>query len=356
MRSDRHNEAIAVFDMGGTWFRWGLYDPTRGLMDSHRSPAISYLSHPTLTAGELQQALVDFVVSRVPRGGDGAPLRAASISLGAPINAHDNTVLGSGPLWGPTAKPVQLQSLLREAAPDLQWHLLNDVTALLAPYMDDRGPFRKTLLITVSSGIGARLYDHRSRRVPLDEIHGLQGEIGHLVFPFELEGRLLRRQCECGGWNHMNAFASGRGIAHTLRELPDLTEGYGGLFGDSPQSWRNAEDAYRLEAFQTQLQSGNELAGSLLEAFVTPLARALASALSLDPEIDRIVITGGVAHGLGVHYREALQRAFLRDGLYQITARDPQYLTRRLHWEEPDDFAGLRGAGIYAQRVDERRN
>jgi hypothetical protein len=52
-----------------------------------------------------------------------------------------------------------------------------------------------------------------------------------------------------------------------------------------------------------------------------------------------------------LHYRKALQRTFMRDGLYQITERDPNYLTRRLHWEDADDFAGLRGAGVYAARI-----
>jgi predicted NBD/HSP70 family sugar kinase len=149
----------------------------------------------------------------------------------------------------------------------------------------------------------------------------------------------------------MNAFASGRGIAETLRSLPPLSTRFSALFCDSTGFWQEAEDEYRLRALQEQLECGNEAAVDLLNAFVTPLSRTLAAALSLDPEIDRIVITGGVAHGLGRHYREALQRTFLRDGLYLITQRDPHYLTRRLHWDDADDFAGLRGAGMYAAKM-----
>jgi glucokinase len=217
--------------------------------------------------------------------------------------------------------------------------------------MDEDDSCRKTMLITVSSGIGSRLYDHRARRIPYDDLHGVQGEIGHLVFPFQLDGELIHRQCECGGWNHMNAFSSGRGISQTLLHLPALTEHYSAMFSDSPESWESAGDEYRLRAFQAQLDAGNKAVANLLDAFVTPLSRALAAALSLDPDIDRIVITGGVAHGLGTHYREALERTFLRDGLYQISERDPEYLARRLLWEDSDDFAGLRGAGIYAARL-----
>ena len=355
MHDDCPDERIAVFDIGGTWFRWGIYEPTGDLVESQRSPAINYLSHPALSALDLQQALVDFILRHATALRDRYRLRCIGISLGAPINAHDMTVLGSGPLWGPTARPFNLHARLHEAAPDLEWHVVNDVTALLARYMENDAPCKKTLLITVSSGIGCRLYDHVSRRIPYDPAYGVQGEIGHLVTPFELDGKLVKRRCECGGWNHMNAFSSGRGIGETLRSLPALSPSYRTLFADSADSWQHAGDDYRLNAFRAQLDQGNSAAGELLTAFVTPLVRALAGAFSLDPEIDRIVITGGVAHGLGVHYREALLRTFMRDGLYQITERDPNYLARRLHWEDAEDFAGLRGAGMYVARLAHMR-
>jgi glucokinase len=344
------DKRVAVFDIGGTWFRWGLYGPGDDLQLAQRAQAINYLSHPTWSAADLQLALARFVVDRARqlRETAGADLRLASIALGAPINANDMTVLGSGPLWGPNAKPFSLYQHLCEMQPDFEWHVFNDVAALLAPYMDNSAGYRRTMLITVSSGVGSRLYDHRSRKIPYDATHGVQGEIGHLVYPFELDGKLIRRQCECGGWNHINAFASGRGIASLLRDLPALSSIYGSLFEDDIASWREAGDAYRLQAFQAQIERESEDAQRLLDAFVTPLSRTLAAALSIDPEIDRIVITGGVAQGLGEHYRESLRRTFLRDGLYQITDFDPDYLTRRLLWESSDDYSGLRGAGVFA--------
>ena len=345
------NDAIAVFDLGGTWFRWGIYDSAGGLSGVSRRPAINYLSQPTLHARELQMALTQLIIEQARRTHERSQLQAVCVSIGAPVNAHDMTVLGSGPLWGPEAEPFSLRTHLAHALPDLAWYIINDITALLAPYMSPSDACRKTMLITVSSGIGSRLHDHRLGYIPFDTVHGVQGEIGHLVFPFQLDGQLVNRRCECGGWNHMNAFSSGRGIAHTLRELPLLTRSYPALFSESTENWRGADDDYRLSAFHTQLERGNDAATALLDAFVTPLSRALATALSLDPEIDRIVITGGVVRGLGRHYQQALGRTFLRDGLYQISERDPEYLSRRLQWDATDDFSGLRGAGIYAARA-----
>jgi glucokinase len=350
---------IAVFDLGGTWFRWGCYRPTHGLIDCNRVPALNYLSHPRSSAADLQIALSDFIVSHVRELRDGRrpEIQVVGVSIGAPVNAHDMTVLGSGPLWGREARPFPLHDRLRKSSPDLQWHVINDVTALLAPYMRDDTPYLKTMLITVSSGVGSRLYDHRTHRIPYDEKYGVQGEIGHLVCSFELDGRRISRLCECGGWNHVNAFSSGRGIAETLHELPSLTASYRDMFEDSPASWHAASDQYRLNALREALQRGDDGATALLDAFVTPLSRTLATALTLDPEIDRIVMTGGVVNGLGKYYREALQRTFLREELYQITPNDPNYLTRRLHWGDVDDYSGLRGAGLYAASLDrESRN
>jgi 2-epi-5-epi-valiolone 7-kinase len=344
---------IGVFDLGGTWFRWGIYRPDIGLIEWRRAPAINYLANPTLSAAELQSALIDFVVQHTVemRTNRGEHLRDFTISVGAPVNAHDLTVLGSAPLWGPDARPLHLDSRLHLALPEINWHIVNDVAALLAPYMGTQTPCQKTLLITISSGIGSRLYNHRDERIPYDSQFGIQGEIGHLVTSFELDGKLIGRRCECGAWNHLNAFSSGRGILRTLEQLPTLSTIYSSLSCDSPDTWRQGGDDYRLRAFRVQLDMANKSALTLLDAIVSPLTRLLATALSLDPDIDRIVITGGVAHGLGTHYQEALHRTFVRDGLYLISQQDPHYLAKRLHWEKPDDFTGLRGAGILGSRA-----
>ena len=352
MLSEDYGNEIIVFDIGGTWFRWGIHARAKGLIEAHRSPAINYLTNPTAKPQELQSALVNFILERVDQihaGRHSAP-NTVSISLGAPINAHDMTVFGSGPLWGPTALPIDLSTQLRQARSEVEWFVVNDVTAMLAPYMEEAIDCNKTMLITVSSGIGSRLYDHRAHRIPYDSVYGIQGEIGHLACAFELDGLSIRRQCECGGWNHMNAFSSGRGIASILQSLPAMSSTYSSMFVDSPAAWQETKDEYRLNEFMQALEHDNPAALKLLQAFVTPLSRALATALSMDPDIDRIIMTGGVVQGLGQHYRKALKEVFVREGLYQITPRDPQYLDRRLIWAEADDFSGLKGAGIYATR------
>lgn len=358
MRSDDSAGALMVFDLGGTWFRWGRYSQSHGLAECRRVPAVNYLSHPHLNAVDLQETMVEFIAARVKemRGGNYGDIKVVGVSVGAPVNAHNGIVLGSGPLWGPMAASFPLRERLQEELPEIAWHVINDIAALLAPYMLEDASFSKTMLVTVSSGIGSRLFDHINCRIPYEEKHGIQGEIGHLPCTFELGGRWIERRCECGGRNHLNAFASGRGIASTLATLPSFDAAYIDILPESPAAWVQADDNYRLKALQVALRKGNSIALALLDTFVTPLTRVLATALTLDPDIERIVMTGGVVHGLGKHYRDSLQRTFLRDELYQITASDPTYLTRRLYWEEPDDFSGLRGTGVYTAALQKKED
>src|SRR6266700_3868644 len=99
--------------------------------------------------------------------------------------------------------------------------MVNDITASVLHYawLYERNNLSKLMLITISTGIGCRLYDARSNTVPVDRIHGLQGEIGHLPICFEYKGHPIELQCDCGGMNHINAFCSGRGIEALIRVL-----------------------------------------------------------------------------------------------------------------------------------------
>ena len=102
----------------------------------------------------------------------------------------------------PQIEPLRLYEHLKEVSPELQWHIVNDVTALLAPYMRDDAPYSKTMLITVSSGIGSKLFDPVIG--VLDDV-GYAGEIGHSVADPSAEAV----RCDCGGRGHL-AGARGR--------------------------------------------------------------------------------------------------------------------------------------------------
>lgn len=98
----KENFPVIVFDIGGTWFRFGLYSINNRLISSSKTKAINYLNTPHKTALELQKKYSDLNLKNV------------SISMGAALNAHNGLILNSGPLWGPQCKPFNLKFYLEK--------------------------------------------------------------------------------------------------------------------------------------------------------------------------------------------------------------------------------------------------
>ncbi|WP_227267685.1 ROK family protein [Roseobacter weihaiensis] len=336
----------AVFDIGGTFFRSALWRD--GLLSNvSKRPSLNFLNTPHLSPCELQNELVTYLLNEAARLEEvfGKRIGHVGISLGAPMNAKTGEILQSGPLWGPEAKSFDLLGQLRRFAPARTYVIANDVTAALLRYVRDIDPSSngKVLYITISTGVGSRLFDAKRGGIPTDSQHGFQGEIGHLPTQTILHGSQLSFRCDCGGKDHLNAFTSGRGILNLLREQPKFASG-------------SETDDDLLRRFTEGVHNEDLDAIAVLDASTSPLAQILAILLTHDPIIETIVLTGGVVHKLEPSYCESLNRQFLNHGLFQVTDRDPDYLMRRLRIDTPDDSAGLVGAGHLVETLHSRRS
>ena len=343
---DRHHR-FAAFDIGGTWFRSGRVDiDTMSASSMKQRPAISWSAHPELPPEDLERRLVDWLACEARRLiGEGGG--RAAVSLGAAMNEQSGWVHGSGPLWGPRSKPFDLLARLQEAAPDLSWTVVNDLTAAILQASRHVAPEdRKMMLVTVSSGVAARILDRRSARLPAEEATGLQGEIGHLpVAPLRAFGHEITLDCACGGRSHLAAYCSGQGILKVLNRLSAL-DCAAFLDADALET-----DEDRLAAFVTELAALDADAIRLLDALVEPIAAILRTALVLDPEIDRIVLTGGVVEGLGQVYLERLlARLDGPAGLYVVKDLAPDYFARRITILTGKEANPLFGAVLAALR------
>src|SRR6478752_5577625 len=161
MRKRKESEyPVAVFDIGGTWFRSAVLMPDGKLLHLSKLPAINYLCFPADAPQVLQARLADFLLQEVSRFSHvmGFPLLSAAISLGAALNARTGLVLNSGPLWGPDSGEFDLLAALRRRDSQTSWHLWNDITANLLYHATASGfeQHAKISLITVSTGIGMR--------------------------------------------------------------------------------------------------------------------------------------------------------------------------------------------------------
>lgn len=329
--------SLTVLDVGGTHVRWAPWSPERGLGEIRRSPSPSFARRPGVSVDELRTELVRMLAEAVPPDG------VAGVSIGAALDHRTGTVYASAPLWGADARPFNLLATLGEVRPDVRWHVVNDVTAALLHLSSTpaaRG-LRKVLLATISTGIACRTIDQRIGRIAVDGC-GLQGEIGHLPATVEIDGVPVKLWCDCGRPRHVAAFSSGPG----LRRLGEVLRQWPG------REWRSSAIGSRLaggQAFEpallAALDAGDALAAELLDAATKPVADVIRTAMCLDPEIDLIAFTGGVAVGLGEHYRAAMLAHLSREGLYLTSEREPGWVRDRVVVVEA---SGLIGAGLAA--------
>lgn len=342
---DATRPSITVFDIGGTYLRWADWSPQHGLRQVQRRPSPSRTRLPDAAVDELQSTLVRAMARPVPPGG------IAGVSFGAALDHRTGTVYASAPLWGAHARPFDLLAALRSARPDVRWHVVNDVTAALlhladSPAAHDRC---KILLTTVSTGIACRSIDRRTGEIPVDGC-GLQGEIGHLPASVTLDGLPVDLRCDCGEPGHVAAFSSGPGI-HRLSDV--MRNRAPGQWNASRIGSRLASGAVFETALAEALDEGDPVATRLLDAATGPVADVVRTALCLDPQIDLVAFTGGVAAGLGDHYRDSLLRHLDRSGLYLTSEREPGWVRERIIVCGPGQADGLIGAGLAALAGEE---
>ncbi|MFZ4701747.1 MAG: ROK family protein [Candidatus Methylumidiphilus sp.] len=339
-------EGIVTFDIGGTWFRSGLVTSDGNATGVSCTSAINFKNSPLLNVDELQQGLIEYLLERsrcFQNRAENAQPRFAAIALGAAINGNTGLVLNSGPLWGTESKPLDLSAELNRREPTIEWAVVNDVTAeLLWNVRQWPKPLKRASLITVSTGVGSRIYDGHRNYIPVDFEIGIQGEIGHLPIAFFIGDQRIARQCDCGGLNHLNAFCSGRGIEAILplaAEYFKRSFEHSSIAGKAPSALTFADlvDAARLN---------NAFAVEVVNLVTLPVAEMILRLFTFDPEIEVVFLTGGVVHSLHPFYMDAVLGHLNRLGLYLVSQFNPSFFKERLALGCADGQSGLKGAAL----------
>lgn len=342
------SKGLAVFDIGGTWFRSGVYSESGELGSLDKVPALNYKNTSYTNASELQFMLLNYLVERMDYfRSQGLTLNAASISMGAALNGHTGEILNSGPLWGPDCKEFDLLGNLQSKMPEVKWTIVNDVSAaLLRHTRDEKYANKKRInLITVSSGIACRTYDSRTRNIPLNSA-GIQGEIGHIPIQFSTFDQPSTLLCDCGGLNHLNAFCSGRGIQQVLNSIDaDILKRYSNsLFAKTFLDKRSVPMNQISQLFDA-IKQKDEFALRILDTVTYPIAQMIVYILTIDAEIEKIIMTGGVVHSIEEQYMDSLMKNLETIGMYQ-TSRSTDFFREIIDVGVDDDNSGLIGAAI----------
>lgn len=255
---------VAAFDIGGTNMRAAVVAVTgtdARLLDELRHPTPSYLLDPATPAVQRLDDLLDFLTDYAQSANARFGAQVVAAAFPGPVQGV-GTVLALPTMWGPDGQalcPVNLAGRLQERLPEMTVKVMNDVSAAGYRFVPAGGDFA---LFILGSGVGLKVFlDGLPRVGP----HGKGGELTHMVFDTSPNAPL----CDCGGRGHLGALVSGRAwqrlVGSALEEghTPDLTR------------------------------------------FVEPLARAIAM-LHFSLGLERFILAGGLAEGLGESLREAI--------------------------------------------------
>lgn len=175
-------------------------------------------------------------------------------------------------------------------------YLLNDVSAA-AWYLSRHVDADRFIVVTVSSGIGSKIYDRYHRMGVLDQPE-YSGEIGHFV----VDSGSNAPCCDCGSKGHLGAIASGRGIEKRVRARAREDE----------HGFRNsllfsmchcADKLVNEDHIVPAAVAGDQWVMNIIRNSTLPLSRTLTAVL-FAMGLQRIVLLGGFAEALGGVYKD----------------------------------------------------
>lgn len=324
-----------VADLGGTFLRCALVSDSGSLFGLERSrlPGDAFSRSETIWAD-----IVDAIAAYASRHSAEVPAEAP-IAFAFPGPIVGGKLITSAPtvLGGDCVVPDLRALLATRTGRDVV--IINDVSAA-AWYFGEHIWADRFVVVTVSSGIGAKIFDRKHPLGVLDDPPSA-GEIGHLV----VDERRTAPMCDCGGQGHLGAFSSARGFERIARAA--AARDVGGFsqsanvtqFGATPATLSN--EVHLVPA----LRADDAWTMSLLRASIKPLAGVL-RALCVGSGLGSIVLMGGFAQELGETYRGLVEDAvgMLSDrGPARTRVPTPIVVARQC--EEPS----LIGAATYAR-------
>ncbi|MFI5617766.1 ROK family protein [Streptomyces sp. NPDC051567] len=329
--------------MGGTNLRVGWAEAGSATVLGVRREAVEGIARfPAAPVEELQARVVDQLVRVLRERLRAAPRRpsALAVAFAGPVG-RTGVVTDAPTVWGRRGPALPLAEILgRETG--VPARVLNDVTAAGWRYMapapeeeDEEEDEDFFCMVTVSSGVGNKLFRHGEVVVPED---GRGGEIGHLRVDFTPDAP----RCDCGEPGHLGAIASGRGA---LNATVALARRRPRAFARSTLYAACGGEATRLTAHQvaTGLRGGDGFAVRAVTPGAGHLARVLA-AVHAAVGVRRFVVMGGFARAAGPGYLRLLGEEMSRAGGLGAAPGD---IAAMLHAAAPDDDDGLIGCARY---------
>ena len=252
-------------DIGGTKIAAGLVGPDGTLVDRHTEPT------PQDRGAAGVRSAIEHAVRAVAAG---HPIDAVGVGTGGVVDTAAGVIVSATDLlpdWRGTPVGPHLADRL-----GVPVQVDNDVNALAAGELADAGP-GTSLYVGIGTGIGGAVVIDGALR---HGSHHTAGGIGHVPV-----GTDRTRLCSCGRPGHLEAVASGPGIADDYRA--GLRE---------------------LRVVASAADAGEARAAAAIETAAGILGRTIAGVVNV-LDADRVVVGGGVA-ALGDRLFGPLNAAF----------------------------------------------
>lgn len=342
MNANKEIEHVIVIDVGGTNFRSSVFVEGKGLIEPPRRVRTpNFINSPDLPIEQLQAQLVDKIVATVERYKNADPkLKLVGISFPAPITS-EGVVNQACTVWGDKGQNFPLLKTLSELLPNTYLVVANDITAAAERYanMEEYQNVDYFAVITISSGIGSKIYDVKQGEVILDK-RSIGGEAGHVKVDFSDDAPV----CDCGGKGHLAAFSSGRAIErlaiNEAEKFPDeFRKSLLFSLSSNPKGINN-------QLLVRAIKEGDSFCLRILDKATFPLACSIAH-ISGNIGADKYIIIGGFALNCGEKYLESLRRNLLKTDFY---SRKAEEISTLVALGVNDDNDCLIGIGLLAQK------
>ena len=332
---------VMVFDIGGTYIRYNILNEHLDLLEDissnkYRSP--SFHRHPNFSGDELVSALIDQITKsfeNIKKRNGALNVGGIGISFPGPVNSK-GTVRSAPPLWGDIIKNYPLKNKLESILPNKVF-ILNDVSASCW-YYKSKFPDKRFCVITVSTGIGSKVFDMKHEDKIITLSNGLGGEIGHASIECE-EPSLV---CDCGYKSHLGAIASGRGTEKYAKRycINNLEE-----FSSSLLKKMTNNDPQKIDSFKIvqAFKEGDQLAINIITNTSRPLALMIQQ-IYIAIGIEKFIIIGGFSFSLGEDYRKILINHIKDIGIWGLKNHK---IDRLIVLGDEGDEINLKGIGKY---------
>ena len=286
---------VIVADAGGTYLRFGVADDAGKLHMYARRRIPNSQSY--FGCSIVWKSIVESI-ARYVREVENEAQTGDAIAVAVPGPVVDGCRLVAAPTISGRYQSIPDIAGSLAAQTGRKVYLLNDVSAA-AWYLGGRLDARRFFVVTVSSGIGGKLFDRKHPERVLDSAE-YAGEIGHLV----VDSTPDAPRCDCGGRGHVGSISSGRGTELLARRL---ARSESDCFSNSAiaRATLDPDLITNEEHLVPAALNGDRWALSVIERAARPLAHVL-SVLTVSLGLDRIVVIGGFAQRLGATYKDTI--------------------------------------------------